>query len=206
MQPLLKIQSIPISIEYKIKRASLQHQAFSPPSYNMERQRGSLNLRTSHVKVNIDTFECRASAGLKSTARTIQEFASEGISAAYEATRAYAENGNYLMDSHGSRSAFAEVAASKFSPPPAQTILTFMPSVAPQFDVIPGEVSFDPYMDKLIFDWHTSHRPQLEYVPGGIEFAVTQYPQLQIEYIGHLNDAPPSASPDYVPPVMNTSV
>lgn len=205
MQPLLKIQSVPISIEYKVQRAALQHQA-KPATVNVTRQRGSLNIQRTPAQIKIDSYEARASAGQKSAARLSQEFAGEGRSAGYEATRTYAEDGNYLMDSKGSKSAIADLTTSKMIRMP-QTVMTFMPSVRPEISATPGSLSFDPTMDKLTFDWNINHKPQLEYVPGSIEFSVAQYPEVIIEYVGSPIYVPPSADPNYVPPPgIDTSV
>lgn len=203
MQPLLKIQTVPINIEYKVQRASLQHQS-TPPRVNITRNRGSLNIQTRPAKVNIDSYETRASAGLKSAPRAIQESAAEGKNAAYEATRRFAEEGNQRLDSGGAKNTIADIVTSRMIKS-AETITAFIPSVRPEITVDPGAISFDVTMDKLTFDWNINHKPQLEFVPGNIEFAVTQYPQVIIEYVGSPIYAPPSADPNYEPPAIDTT-
>lgn len=203
MQPLLKIQTVPISIEYKVQRAALQYQS-RPAQVNVTRQRGSLNIQTQKPQLHIDTYETRASAGLKSPTRSTEEYASAGRAAGLEATRAYAENGNSLLDS-SSKSAIADMVAGKMIQP-AQTIMAFLPSVAPEISYDPGSISFDFFMDKLNFDWNINHKPQLEFIPGGIQYEVTQYPQVIIEYLGSPNYVPPSADPNYAPAAIDLNV
>lgn len=205
MQPLLKIQNIPINIEYKVTRASLQHQS-APAKVNITRSRGSLNMQSTPPQMKIDSYETRASAGLKSAARSTQEFADRGTQAGYEATSGYAIDGNTLMDNN-SKTSVAELAASKAAPRMAETVTAFIPSVPPQIEFTPGTLSFNPTMDQLAFDWNINHKPQLEFIPGGIEFNVVQYPEVMIEYLGSPIYVPPSADPNYTPPPgINTAV
>lgn len=204
MQPLLKIQNVPISIEYKVQRAQLQHQS-APAKVNVTRTKGSLNIQKTPLRVNIDSFETRASAGQKSARRLSQDFAEAGRNAGYEATRTIAEEGNARVDSAGSKSAIADMVTNRMIQG-AETMMTFIPSVRPEISVDPGSISFDVTMDKLTFDWNINHKPQLEFVPGNIEFTVTQYPEVVIEYMGSPIYVPPSADPNYEAPAMDTSV
>lgn len=205
MQPLLKIQTIPISIEYKVKRAALEYQS-TPAKVQVTRNRGSLNIQTRAPRLNIDSFEARASMGNKSPARSVQEFASGGVNAAYQATRTIAEDGNSLVDSR-SKTSIADLAANKlFRNMSAETMTAFIPSVRPEVSVDPGSISFDFTMDKLSFDWNINHKPQLEFVPGNLEFSVAQYPDVVIEYVGSPIYVPRSADPNYEPPAIDASV
>jgi len=197
MQPLLKIQSVPIEISYTSKRATLK-QSYEIPRVNVTRQRGRANIRTELAKVKIDSYETRASAGLKSPKRSIKELAQTGRSDAAQATRTYADDGNAIMDSRAP-GAIAEIAMSKVLST-SETIMTFIPSVRPEMWMEGGTISFDYSMDQLNFDWDVKARPEMEYVPGELEFTVSQYPQVIIEYVGPIIYTPPSADPDYVPP------
>ena len=203
MQPLLKIQNIPINIQYTTKRASLQQSA-TPPTVNVTRNRGRANIQTTPAKVNLDSHEARASMGLKSPARSIREFGEAGVQAAKEATRTYADDGNRMLDSHGRGNPIADIAASKVMST-TETVMAFIPSVPVEMTPIEGSISFDYSMDQLTFDWSIQNRPQLEYVPGEVEFTVTQYPQVVIEYVGSPIYVPPSANPDYIPPAMDAT-
>ncbi|MDR2932058.1 MAG: DUF6470 family protein, partial [Oscillospiraceae bacterium] len=115
------------------------------------------------------------------------------------ATRAYAENGNRMVDSYGKGSPIADIAMSQ-SIRSYDTVLAFIPSTGPEFSVEGGNISFEYNMDKLTFDWNTNNKPYLEYVPGEIQFVVKQYPEVIIEYVGDPIYVPPSANPNYVPP------
>ena len=44
-----------------------------------------------------------------------------------------------------------------------------------------------------------SIRPESEFIPGDIEFTVTQRPEVRIKYVGGPIYVPPSADPNYEP-------
>jgi hypothetical protein len=196
MKPLLNIRSVPISIEQKTTRAALRPQT-APPTVNISRQRGTADIQTVPAKINIDSYETRASMGLKTAPRVITENADTGKQAALEATKSQTEKGNYIADAHGKGEPIPDYALSQSSQVP-EMVLTFMPSVKPQMSMEGGTVSFNFTMDKLSFDWNLTSKPFLEFVPPSIEFNVTQYNEVIIEYVGDPIYVPPSANPNYV--------
>jgi hypothetical protein len=198
MKPLLNIRSVPITIEHKTTRAALRHQT-TQPAVTVSRQRGVRDMQTTPAKVNIDSYETRASMGLKTAPRTIQESADAGKQAALDATREQVDKGNYIMDTHGRGDPIPDYAMSQSVKVP-DMLLTYMPSEKPQLSIEGGTISFNYTMDKLTFDWNTSSKPFLEFVPPSIEFNVTQYNEVVIEYVGDPIYVPPSANPNYVPP------
>ncbi len=198
MQPLLSIQTQPIQISYSTQRAQLTYDV-QLPQVEITRIKGKSEIRREPIQVKMDSYEMRASMGLKSTQRSIQEFAQAGKSAAMEATRGYAEQGNQIMDSHGKGNPIADIAMSKMMRS-TETIMSFLPSERVNMWVEGGGISFDYTMDKLEFNWQVHVRPQMEYVPGKVNFSVTQYPDVIIEYLGSPIYVPPSADPNYVPP------
>ena len=52
-------------------------------------------------------------------------------------------------------------------------------------------------MDKLNFDWKIN-KTGFEFIPGSIEFSITQQPDVLIEYVGDPLYVPPSANPNYI--------
>lgn len=199
MKPLLKIQTIPIKIEAQSKRASLQYDT-QQPTVNVTRNKGRANIRTTPTRLNIDQTAARNNSGLRTNSRIISDAAQAGKSAAMEATRNFAEDGNRILDSHGKGNPIAEIAAEKAMRMPDSGVPPFGQRQGPDITVEHGSISFDYQMDTLTFDWNINTRPQLEYIPASIEFSVTQYPQLVIEYVGEPIYVPASANPNYVPP------
>ena len=200
MQPLLKIQTVPISVEMRTQRARLApvegSERIKQPRADVGRTRGRAYIRTTPARMNIDSTAARASAGLKSAPQTVREFAETGRMDAMEAARNYAEQGNQIVDSHGKGSPIAEAASSKMISS-AETIMAFIPSVPLDITVDEASIAFDYSPDQLTYNWNVETSPQLEYVPGSIEFTIEQYPDVIIEYIGSPIYVPASSDPNY---------
>ena len=198
MQPLIRISSVPINMEIRTQRAELRKQTEQPRA-NVTRSRGNAFIQTTPAQVRIDTFETRASAGLRSAPRSVRDFAEAGREAAMQATREIAEQGNHIVDSRGRGNPVVEIIQSRVNRT-ADTIMAFIPSVPPQITVDEGSISFDFTMDRINYDWSAiRNRPEVEFVPGEIEFVVHEFPQVIIEFLGGPIYVPPSAAPNYEP-------
>ncbi len=198
MKPLLKISTVPIKIEIQTKRASLQSPSpvgSNKPTYEMTRQRGGMQIRTTPARVNIDQSAARANTGLKNITRLSREYAQNGMQTAREASESWADTGNAIVESAGKGNPVAEMAASEAMRP-----LSSGPDYGfaqPEFTPQEGSISFDYQMDSLTFDWNVNTKPELEFVPASIEYSVAQYPKVIIEYIGEPIYVPASANPNY---------
>ncbi len=201
MEQLLQMRTTPIVMEMTVNRAKLEVSS-EQPSYTMTRNKGSLQIQHSNPKLNIDTYEARSSMNLKSCARSVQDFAAEGMQAAYEATGRIAEEGDMLMNIQNKGNTIGEIAYQNMQPN-LDTVLAFLPSVPADISWEPQQLSMQYEMDRLSFDWRTQQQPEMQYTPASVEFHVKQYPKLEIEYVGKPLYVPPSASPDYVPPKLD---
>lgn len=81
---------------------------------------------------------------------------------------------------------------------PANLNIQFLPSAGANIAWDGGEMSIQYEMDKLNFDWRMEQL-QMTFVPGDIEFTMTQRPEVIIKYVGGPLYVPPSADPDYEP-------
>lgn len=201
MEQLLQMRTTPIVMEMTVNRAKLEVSS-EQPSYTMTRNKGSLQIQHSNPKLNIDTYEARSSMNLKSCARSVQDFAAEGMQAAYEATGRIAEEGDMLMNIQNKGNTIGEIAYQNMQPN-LDTVLAFLPSVPADISWEPQQLSMQYEMDRLSFDWRTQQQPEMQYTPASVEFHIKQYPKLEIEYVGKPLYVPPSASPDYVPPKLD---
>ncbi|WMJ24259.1 DUF6470 family protein [Paludicola sp. MB14-C6] len=199
MGPLLQIHSVPFSYEMVINDARFEIE--SPrPSVAISRQKGGLQINSKPAQIRIDSTEARASMGLKSLGRAVDEFGKKGMQKAMEATAQIAQEGNQLMDTRNSNTVFTSIAYQR-TRSSIDTMLGFIPST-------PSKVSFDPHqlqiqyeMDKLSFDWRTNSKPDMNFVPASIEFKVKDYARLEIEYLGRPLYIPKSADPNYQEPM-----
>ena len=196
MRPLIEIQTIPIEIQMKTTNAHLEY-ARGTAQMEVSRDRRGLQIRSQPIRVNIDTFEARSSI-VPTTAQSIQQGAAQGQRAAYEATAVLAQEGRMMMEAKIDQDVIPQLAQLKTVDQPAQLGIQFLPEVGPDISWTGGEMSIRYEMDKLNFDWRMNQM-QFTFVPGDIEFKVTQQPDVVIKYIGGPLYVPPSADPNYEP-------
>lgn len=196
MRPLIEIQTIPIEIQMKTTNAHLEY-ARGTAQMEVSRDRRGLQIRSQPIRVNIDTFEARSSI-VPTTAQSIQQGAAQGQRAAYEATAVLAQEGRMMMEAKIDQGVIPQLAQQKTVDQPAQLGIQFLPEVGPDISWTGGEMSIRYEMDKLNFDWRMNQM-QFTFVPGDIEFKVTQQPDVVIKYIGGPLYVPPSADPNYEP-------
>ncbi len=196
MRPLIEIQTIPIEIQMKTTNAHLEY-ARGTAQMEVARDRRGLQIRSQPIRVNIDTFEARSSI-VPTTAQSIQQGAAQGQRAAYEATAVLAQEGRMMMEAKIDQDVIPQLAQQKTVDQPAQLGIQFLPEVGPDISWTGGEMSIRYEMDKLNFDWRMNQM-QFTFVPGDIEFKVTQQPDVVIKYIGGPLYVPPSADPNYEP-------
>ena len=196
IRPLIEIQTIPIEIQMKTTNAHLEY-ARGTAQMEVSRDRRGLQIRSQPIRVNIDTFEARSSI-VPTTAQSIQQGAAQGQRAAYEATAVLAQEGRMMMEAKIDQDVIPQLAQQKTVDQPAQLGIQFLPEVGPDISWTGGEMSIRYEMDKLNFDWRMNQM-QFTFVPGDIEFKVTQQPDVVIKYIGGPLYVPPSADPNYEP-------
>ena len=194
MEPLLEIKTIPMSLEMRINKARFEL-ATTNATFEMSRSKGGLQMQMKPAKLKIDTIEARYSAGIKDAMLLISDFAKKGVQAAYEATATYAREGNLMLDINIMDNPIPEIAMKKFISNVSFN-LGFIPSVGPDISWDTGGISMSFTMDKLDFDWNIE-RPQIDFIPGSVEFIISEYPSVEINYIGTPIFVPPSANPNY---------
>lgn len=196
MEQLLKITSVPIAFELKVNNARLQY-SNSTAELEMRTDKGGLHIKSSPIKINIDTFEARNSIS-PTPAESVRQAAQTGRSAAYEATAKIASEGQILLSATLGDSALNQIIASRNDMSPADIGLAFTPKAPPNITWSEPDLTIQYEMDKLNFDWKVG-AGNFEFIPGNIELSITQRPDLIIEYVGGPIYVPPSADPSYEP-------
>ncbi|NLJ57602.1 MAG: hypothetical protein GX339_02035 [Tissierellia bacterium] len=192
IEPLLEIKTIPMSFELKINKAQYEIES-NKASLKLSKDKGGLKIKTQPAKANIDTVETRYSAGIKSAMRSVEDYSQKGIKAAHEATASYAKEGNFMLENMDNP--IPEIAMRKiFSN--VNFNLGFIPKVRPDISWDTGGIFMNFEKDKLNFDW-TIKRPEINYIPGSVEFIIKEYPRVEINYKGSPIFVPPSANPNY---------
>ncbi len=195
--PLIELEIVPIKMEWNITPSHME-QVQSTVEMEISRDKGGLQIKSSPIRINIDTFEARNS--VSPTLNTaLKQQAQKGKQIAYEATAEYAKRGQLLLKAKIGEelvTQFAEQKRTKNHKP--YVGLDFTPDKPPEISWEKGNLEIRYQMDKLSFDWRISGG-DFNFTPGDIEFTVTQRPDILIRYIGGPIYVPPSADPDYVP-------
>ena len=180
----------------KVTRAHLEY-ARGTAQVEISRDKGGLNIRSNPIRVNIDTFEARNSV-TPTTSTVIRQQAQAGVQAAYEATAVLAREGRMMMEARIDQDVIPQLAKQENLGQPTNDNITFLPTTGPDISWDGGEMSIRYEMDKLNFDWRMEQM-SFTFVPGDIEFTMTQRPDVIIKYVGGPVYVPPSADPDYEP-------
>lgn len=195
MERLIEIKTVPIELEMKVNHAQLNYQR-STVDLEISRNQGGLQIRSKPIKVNIDTFEARNSVS-PTAMRSIEQAAQRGQQKVYDTTATYARRGDLLL-----KAKIGQQLISQFAMESQQVNTDFamkwLPTTGPEITWDDAEINIRYEMDKLNFDWRMDNG-NVEFIPGNIEFTVTQQPDVVIKYIGGPVYVPPSADPDYVP-------
>ena len=196
MYPLIEIQTVPIEIQMKVTNAHLEY-ARGTAQMEISRDKGGLQIRNNPIKVNIDTFEARSSV-VPTTAQSIQQSAQKGLQASYEATAVLARQGRMMMESPVDGTVIPQMARDAVQQPMVDLNIQFLPTSDADLSWTGGEMSIHYEMDKLNFDWRMEQM-KFTFVPGDIEFTMTQRPDVIIKYVGGPLYVPPSSDPNYEP-------
>ena len=200
MYPLIEIQTVPIEIQMKVTRAHLEY-ARGTAQVEISRDKGGLNIRSHPIKVNLDTFEARNSV-MPTTPTVIRQQAQSGVEGAYQATGVLAREGRMMMEAKIHQDVIPQLAKQQNIGNPTNLNIDFLPSVGPDINWDGGELSIQYEMDKLNFDWRMEQM-SFTFVPGDIEFTMTQRPDVIIKYTGGPLYVPPSSDPNYEPIDIN---
>ena len=198
MEQLLKITTVPISIEFKVNDARLEQRS-GTADLEISRNEGNFTIRSQPIRLNMDTFEARDSIRPSSAKSLVRDYFQKGKNAAYEATATYAQEGQILLSATLGDDALDQIIKQR------NTVntdygLDFIPKAQPNINWSKPNMTIQYEMDKLNFDWKIN-KTGFEFIPGSIEFSITQQPDVKIEYVGDPIYVPPSANPNYTPAV-----
>ena len=200
MYPLIEIKTVPIEIQMKVTRAHLEY-ARGTAQVEISRDKGGLSIRSQPIQVNLDTFEARNSV-MPTTATLIKQQAQAGVQGAYQATGVLAREGRMMMEARINQDVIPQLAKQQNLGQPTNANIEFLPTTGPDISWDGGELSIRYEMDKLNFDWRMEQM-SFTFVPGDIEFTMTQRPDVVIKYVGRPLYVPPSSDPDYEPVDVN---
>lgn len=192
MEQLLQITTIPISYELKINNARLERHNGSA-EIEISRDKGGMKLKSRPIQIRLDTYDARNSV-VPTTKTAISQAAAKGRSAAYAASAQYAREGKLMLQTKIGEGAqtIDQILAQRTAEPTGDFQLGFIPTTGPNIDWQPASLSIEYQMDKLNFDLKVD-QGSVEFIPGSIEMSISQYPGVNIEYVGDPIYVPASA-------------
>lgn len=200
---LLQITTIPIKIEIKVTNAKFEHsQEYTQPKVNIKNTNGGYVMQAEPFKLNIDTYQARKSLGYgnMTDGDMLAQKAQDGFSIAFQGTAKVASEGDQLARGASP----SEIALSNArAGATVQTIMEFLPKEGADITFDKGTLNIEYQMGEQDIDWDIHPDSPLEFIPGSVEFIVRDRPRVEIEYVGDPIYVPPSANPNYEPPIFD---
>ncbi|MBQ9483525.1 MAG: hypothetical protein IJU82_04970 [Ruminiclostridium sp.] len=201
---LLSITSIPIKVEINIRKGELSNPKINDPGkalkMNIQTDQGELKIHSEPPKIKIDTYAARSSLGFGhyNNADFVKRNANDGISVAYQGTAKIVNEGDQLVRGVSP----AEIAAqNNKAGQTIQTIMDFLPKEGADVTFDDGVLNINYDAGDVNIDWDNAGIVPLEFIPGKVEFNITQLPKVEIEYLGDPIYVPPQSDPNYVPKI-----
>lgn len=190
MDQLLSIKHVPIKVEVKVQRAELkpvENNSSAPSVQVSAKQGGGLRVQANPYKVNL-------SENKNYDVYVPSSGTDNGFTLTYEAIAKLADNGAV----QGANNEFNAQKASRSIESVLQSLPKSRNSAVSYSD---GTLSINYQMIGNQSADMAAEMTEFEFVPGSIEFIVTQMPELDIEYLGDPIYFPRSADPNYEPPL-----
>ncbi len=174
MQQLLSIETVPISVEYKVNKAT------SVPSeqtatLSLSSKSGKYAVKSNPVQIRMDQFE-------------------GPVNLSYSATARYVEDGSVQLDIQFSGEPIDDLAFQRQQRSMANMVHQ-LPSADGSGPVQDMQIDFESI--GLPADWGIFPRPNVRFVPASIEMKVKEFPRVIIKYVGGPIYVPKSADPNY---------
>ncbi|MCL2696759.1 MAG: DUF6470 family protein [Oscillospiraceae bacterium] len=193
---LLNITTIPINVEINIVKGRLQNPDAPKPEIKISTGEGGIQIEAEKATINIDTYAARSSMGYGNynSGDLIKKEADKGWSFAYQGTARIVSEGNaYARGTTSGQLAMRNNSAGKT----IQTVMEHIPKTGADVTFQKGELHINYEMKELSIDWENLKTVPLRFIPGRVEFNITQHPKVVIEYTGRPIYVPPSADPHY---------
>ena len=213
MYPLIEITSVPIEIRVKTTSASLEYTR-GTAEMEISRSDKGIDIKSRPIQLKLDTFEQgRDGERYRPASMAPAAVTPQGVNGAlnaapadretaYEATSAYSEQGQIMLNARFGQNTVSRHAATNPAPPAPRQSPAPAPVSSPvsleNFQLEDGQMEIRYEMDKLNFDWKIDNG-SFEFTPGDIEISVEQQPKVIIKYVGGPIYVPRSADPNYEP-------
>lgn len=159
-------------------------------------------MQAEPLKLNIDTYQARKSLGYgnMTDGDMLAQKAQDGFTIAFQGTAKVAAEGDQLARGASP----SEIALNNArAGATVQTIMEFLPKEGADITFDAGTLNIEYQMGEQDIDWDIHPDSPLEFIPGSVEFIVRDRPRVEIEYVGDPLYVPPSANPNYEPPILD---
>lgn len=197
---LLKITSIPISIEVNVTNGTLKvPEGKEPLKIDISRTPGGYKMESHPARIKIDTYAARSSMGYGeySASDFNKQEADRGWKIAYQGVARIVNEGDQLARGVSP----AEIASQQMRAGTSiETVIDFLPKTGADVSFDKGTLNINYSPTDINIDWENINESPVEFVPGNIEIIVKEKPRVEIEYVGDPIYVPPSANPNYKEP------
>lgn len=191
---LIKITNIPIEYNYSMEPARLEMKRAPNPVQKMTHDPAEMHLRARNIQVRLDTTELRASLNHRTSGDFARYYGNKGMQTAYDTIGESVQFGNGMAQIQDGVSISQLVRQKMLEQPVSYT--TFLPSAPTDISWQPQALDMEYDPGSLKFDWKLM-RNSMDYIPGKFQMNITQYPRVQVEYLGEPSYVPPSSDPNY---------
>lgn len=179
---MLRITTTDIALDIRTRAAQV---SISQPKADMEitRKAPKVIVDSEPIQIRIDQSQCFNESGLKDYAALSRESANMGRQAVFEGIARRSSEGSLLSDIARGGNAIAQIAASNSYRMHEFGIVT-MPASRPVIDFVGG--TMDIRVEEGFIDLRSSpNKPVIEVEPGSVDISVSQYPDIQVQFIGN---------------------
>lgn len=194
MKPLLHITTTPAKYEYEVARAKLEISQDAPEVERVTK-RAALNMRREAGQLRMSSVRRRSDMGFKGVVERATYDGEKGQQSAQQATADYVEFGNQIAQAHQGVTipdTLWQMAMQRRN----QGDLMLVPLSSVDIQYMPSSLAMNFNPGEVRADWCVG-QARLDYSPPSFQVNFTQYPSIQIEYLGDPLYVPPSANPHY---------
>ena len=127
MYPLIEIKSVPIELQFKTTSASLEYTRGTAEMEISRSEQGGVNVTSRPIQVKLDTFEQRGgqfSAATAAVSAAVSQQQQQPAQAQYQATSAYADQGQIQLSARISQSIPQAAPAAQTAPDNVSKVAT----------------------------------------------------------------------------------
>ncbi|HCC01430.1 MAG TPA: hypothetical protein DEP60_01875 [Ruminococcaceae bacterium] len=191
---LLSIHSIPIQYQMHVEPAHLEMEhAADAPTAKVTQQDSKLVQHTTNSQIHMNAYNMRKAFGLLNStdfAHSRAEKAEAHISSVIQDT---VITGKQLSHIEKNVTISDIIKQKALKQPSYKTV--FLPNGGTEISWTPGKTDLQYEPGHVSMDWNL---PQVDckYVPSSFSLKITQWPHVEVKYIGGFNYFPPSADPE----------